>query len=195
MALGSPIFPWSCEGKLGVLLESLQGQRDLIEACVQDLIFLSREDRDLGFPFQTPPGSQASPRGEAEDSTFLSSRDTDLLEPNEWTQGCRASSSVWREDSGLLSRPGRKRRPSACEDGGVSWVSSGCSARGGFFTRHDEDLREALVQCQGIHVSMRMVRGSWSSLSSHGKRLGPQDALKKDSRGLSRVPAGNPGFP
>ena len=31
-----------------------------------------------GFPFQTPPGSQASPRGEAEDSTFLSSRDTDL---------------------------------------------------------------------------------------------------------------------
>ena len=25
LALGSPIFPWSCEGKLGVLLESLQG--------------------------------------------------------------------------------------------------------------------------------------------------------------------------
>ena len=93
MALGSPIFPWSCEGKLGFLLEALQGQRDLIEACVQDLIFLSREDRDLGFPFQTAPGSQASPRGEAEDSTFLSSRDTDLLEPNEWTQGWRASSS------------------------------------------------------------------------------------------------------
>ena len=86
--------PWSCEGKLGVLLESLQGQRDLIEACVQDLIFLSREDRDLGFPFQTPPGSQASPRGEAEDSAFLSIRDTYLLEPNEWTQGCRASSSL-----------------------------------------------------------------------------------------------------
>ena len=124
LALGSPIFNSSCDGKLGVLLESLQGQRDLIEACVQDLIFLSREDRDLGFPFQTPPGSQASPRGEAEDSTFLSSRDTDLLEPNEWTQGCRASSSVWREDSGLLSRPGRKRRPSARDDGGVSWVSS-----------------------------------------------------------------------
>ena len=36
---------------------------NVIEACVQDLIFLSREDRDLGFPFQTPPGSQASPRG------------------------------------------------------------------------------------------------------------------------------------
>ena len=28
-ALGSPIFPSSCEGKLGVALESLQGPRDL----------------------------------------------------------------------------------------------------------------------------------------------------------------------
>ena len=28
-ALGSPIFPSSCEGKLGVALESLQGLRDL----------------------------------------------------------------------------------------------------------------------------------------------------------------------
>ena len=160
MALGSPIFPWSCEGKLGVLLESLQGQRDLIEACVQDLIFLSREDRDLGFPFQTPPGSQASPRGEAEDSTFLSSRDTDLLEPTEWTQGCRASSSVWREDSGLLSRPGRKRRPSAREDGGVSGVSSSCGAHVGFLPRHDEDLREPLVRRQGSQVCMREAAGA-----------------------------------
>ena len=72
MALGSPIFNSSCDGKLGVLLESLQGQRDLIEACVQDLIFLSREDRDLGFPFQTPPGGQDSPGGEAK--TPLSSQ-------------------------------------------------------------------------------------------------------------------------
>ena len=29
LALGSPIFPSSCEGKLGVALESLQGLRDL----------------------------------------------------------------------------------------------------------------------------------------------------------------------
>ena len=32
-----------------------------------------------------------------------------------------------------------------------------------------------LVRRQGSQVSMRMARGSWSSLSSHGKRLGPQD--------------------
>ena len=29
----------------------------------------------------------------------------------------------------------------------------------------------------------------------HSRRIGPQDALKKDSWGLSRVAAGNPGFP
>ena len=38
---------------------------------------------------------------------------------------------------GLLSRPGRKRRPSARENGGVSGVSSSCGARGGFLPRHD----------------------------------------------------------
>ena len=48
LALGSPIFPSGCEGKLGVALESLQGLRDLTKACVRDLIFLSEE-----------PGSQS----------------------------------------------------------------------------------------------------------------------------------------
>ena len=32
-------------------------------------------------------------------------------------------------------------------------------------------------------------------LSSHGREIGTQDALKKKSRGLSQVAAGNPGFP
>ena len=32
-------------------------------------------------------------------------------------------------------------------------------------------------------------------LSSHGSGIGPQDVLKKESRGLSRVAAGNPQFP
>ena len=195
LALGSPIFPWSCEGKLGVLLESLQGQIDLIEACVQDLTFLSQEGRDLGVAFQAPPGSQASSRGEAKDSALLSSRDAGLLEPPERPQGSPASSSVWREDPGLLSRPCRKRRPSAREDGGVSGVSSSCGARGGFLPRHDEDLREPLVRRQGSQVSMRVARGSASWLSSHGRGLGPRDALKKDSRGLCRGAAGNPRVP
>ena len=54
----------------------------------------------------------------------------------------------------MLSRPCRKRRPSAREDGGVSGVSSSCGACGGFLTRHDEDLREPLVPRQGTHVSI-----------------------------------------
>ena len=157
-------------------------------------MFLSRGHRDLGVAFQTLPGSQASYRGEAKDSALLSSRDGYLLEPTEWPTGSQASCGVWREDSGLLSRPCRKRRPSSRDDGGVSWVSSGCCAHGGFLTRHDEDLREPLVRRQGSQVSMRVARGSASLLSSHGRGIGPQDALKKDSRGLSQVAAGNPGF-
>ena len=52
--------------------------------------------------------------------------------------------------------------------------------------RHDEDLREPLVRCQGSQDSMRVARGSASWLSCHGRGLGPRDASKKDSRGLSR---------
>ena len=95
LALGSPIFPSSCEGKLWVAIESLQGRRDLTTACVRDLIFLSREGRDLGVALQAPPGNQASSREEAKDSALLSSRDAGLLEPPERPQGSPASSSVW----------------------------------------------------------------------------------------------------
>ena len=102
-------------------------------------------------------------------------------------QGSPASSSVWREDPGLLSRPCRKRRPSARDDGGVSWVSSGCCAHGGFHTRHDEDLREPFVWHQGIQVSMRMARGSTSLLSRYDTGIGPQDTLLQGSHRQSLV--------
>ena len=133
--------------------------------------------------------------GASRDSALLPSREPDLLEPTEWPQGSQASSSVWREDSAFLSRAGRKRRPSSPEDGGVSGVSSSRDAHGGLLTRHDEGLREPCVRCQGSRVSMRVVRGSASWLSSHGKGLGPRDVLKKDSRVRSRGAAGNPRFP
>ena len=42
---------------------------------------------------------------------------------------------------------------------------------------------------------MRVARQIASLLWSHGKGLGPQDALKRDSRGLSRVVAGKSRFP
>ena len=158
-------------------------------------MFLSRGDRDLGVAFQTHLRSPAWYIGEAKNSALLSSPNGDLLEPNEWTQGCRASSAVWREDSGLLSRPCRKRRPSSHDDGGVSWVFSSWGASVGFLTRYDGELREPLVWHQGSQVSMRVARGNTSLLSSHGRGIGIQDALKEDFRGLSRVASGNPVFP
>ena len=64
----------------------------------------------------------------------------------------------------------------------------------GFLTRYDGELREPLVWRQGSQVSMRVARGNASLLSSHGRGIGPQEALKNDSQGLSPVAEGNPGF-
>ena len=89
------------------------------------------------------------------------------------------------EDPGL-GTDGRNRRDDSPAHPGHASV--------GFFTRYDEDLREPLVHCQVSQVSMRVVRGSVSWLSSHGRGIATQDILKH-SRGLSRVAAENPGFP
>ena len=68
-------------------------------------------------------GSRARVREGFEDVLLLALK----IEKGAPPQGRPASSSVWREDPGLLSRPCRKRRPSAREDGGVSrileWVA------------------------------------------------------------------------
>ena len=57
-------------------------------------------------------------------------------------------------------------------------------------------LRDPMDQSPpGSSVSMGGARGSASLLSSQGRGIGPHDGLKKDSRCLSRVAAGNPGFP
>ena len=42
-----------------------------------------------------------------------------------------------------------------------------------------EGTRRVGVRRQGSQVSMRVARGSASWLSSHGRGLGPRDALKK----------------
>ena len=166
---GKPNLPFDLQGKAGGYARVTAGPKRTHLGVCPGPNSLSREDRDLGVALQTPPGSQASPRGEAKDSALLSSLEADLLGPTEWPQGSQTSSSVWREDSELLSSPGRKRRPSPRDDGGFSGVSSSCGARGGFLTRHDEDVREPLLRRQGSQVSMRVARGSASWLSSHGR--------------------------
>ena len=73
------------------------------------------------------------------------------------------------------------------------FLSGGPGVR--FLKRYNAKLSEPLVGHQGSLVSLRVARVSVSLLSSHGRGIRPRDALKKDSRGLSRVEAGNPGFP
>ena len=81
------------------------------------------------------------------------------------------------------------------DDGGVwGWFSRG-GPRVRFLTRYDGEVSEPLMGRQGSRVSMRVARGSASFLSSHGWGTCPRDVLKKVSRGLSCVEAGNPGFP
>ena len=64
----------------------------------------------------------------------------------------------------------------------------------GFLTRYDGEFRDPLVQREKPD-SMRVARQIASLLSSHGRGIGIQDALKEDFRGLSRVASGNPVFP
>ena len=60
----------------------------------------------------------------------------------------------------MLSRPGRKRRPSAREDGGRLRGFLELRRPWGFLPRHDEDLREPLVRRQGSQVCMREAAGA-----------------------------------
>ena len=84
---------------------------------------------------------------------------------------------------------------SSRDDEGISCFLSSCLSSVGFLTRYDRELRKPVVWRQGSQVPIRVASGSGALLSSHGRGIGPQDTLKTDSRGFSRVAAGNPVFP
>ena len=48
----------------------------------------------------------------------------------------------------------------------------------GFLSSYEGELRELLMWPQGSPVSIRVARGSEALLSSHGRGIGPQDALR-----------------
>ena len=85
--------------------------------------------------------------------------------------------------------------PHLRDDGGVSGWFSSSGPRVRFLTRYDDEVSEPLVGRQGSRVSMRVPRGSESLLSRHGRGIWPRDVLKKVSRDISQVEAGNPWFP
>ena len=135
----------------------------------------------ISWCIQGSPGESGPNRVEGNNSALLLSCNTYHLEQTEWPKGSQASCGVLREDSGLLPRPCRKRRASSRNDGGTSWLFSSCGASVGFLMRFDGELREPLLWRQGSQVSIRVARGSMALLSSHGRGIGPQDVLKKDS--------------
>ena len=65
----------------------------------------------------------------------------------------------------------------------------------GFLSSYVGELRKPPVWLQGSPVSIRVASRRSGLLLSHGRGIGPQDAFKGESRGLSRVAARNPGFP
>ena len=64
-----------------------------------------------------------------------------------------------------------------------------------FLSSNDFNIRKPLLWHHGSPVSIRVAKGIAALLSSHGRGIRAQDALKGESRGLSRVLAGNPVFP
>ena len=70
---------------------------------------------------------------------------------------------------------------SSRDDGGISWFYSFCIPSVGFHTSYDWEFREPLLWSQGSPVSIRVVRGNAALISSHGRGIGPQDALNKES--------------
>ena len=64
------------------------------------------------------------------------------------------------------------KKPSSCDDGGVSWVFSSCGASIRFLTRYDGELREPLVQFGFLKCLMPQWQPTPVLLpgKSHGQR-------------------------
>ena len=82
----------------------------------------------------------------------------------------------------MLSRPSRKS-VSSRDDGGISWFFSSCGGKFGVSLElhYDGEFREHLVLPQGSPVSVLVVSWSAGLLSSQGRGMGPQFALKGES--------------
>ena len=123
----------SCEGPLGIPLQSVQGHTasSQIEARTSGCLFSS--DMDLGVPMEFQQGSQAPSRVEIWNSASLSRFQRGVRLPVEWTQGSKAFS---RGATGLCVLSGSSGfQSSPCR--GIRLIWSGWGNWGLFELRHD----------------------------------------------------------
>ena len=83
IASGNSSLHASCEGRLGIPLQSVPGPRSSSGAEATTSGFLSSDDMDLGVPLEFPQGSQASSHVETWKSTHLSSWKSNVRLPVE----------------------------------------------------------------------------------------------------------------
>ena len=140
------------------------------------------------------PGESGLVSREAKDSALLSSRTGYFLDPTEWPKGSQSSCEVWREDQGLLSRSGRKEGPHLSLTG-ASCGFSRTVAPLWVFSRGTMGYSGSLLCGTREDSFPACGEGSASLLWRHGRGIGHQETLKKDSPSLSRVTSGNSGFP
>ena len=194
MAPGKSSIPFELRVRTGDCSPVTAGQnRPHLRLCPGPSVPLLGRQGSQGCILDSPGESGLVSRGSQGLRSPLESRRVSFG-AQEWPKWSLASCGVWREDSGLLSRPYRKRRPSSRDDGASRGFSQG-AVPGWGFSRDRTGSSGRLLWCHGSQVSMDVTRGSASLLSSHGRGIEPQDASKKNSRGLSRGVAGNPGFP
>ena len=125
-------------------------------------------------------------------------------------RGLQETRVATREESGVLGFPSRRgltprvhfhaqEKEMATHSGVLAWRIPGTEEPGsgagtlGVPLGGTRRVRGLLGVAGWLSGTVSPFRAYW--LSSHGRGLGPRDALKKDSRGLSRGAAGNPRFP
>src|SRR5574337_869730 len=91
LAQASPIFHSSCEGKLGIALECLQGQYSSSRPVSRSQCSSPGATGISGLHSRRTRGDRHSSRVEAKNPALLSNRDGCLLELTGWTQGSQAS--------------------------------------------------------------------------------------------------------
>ena len=131
----------------------------------------------------------------AKNSALLSSRNGYLLELTYWPKGAKPRVEFGERTRDCSLGHAGNEGPHLAMIGAPPAFYRAVASVWGFPRGTTGSSGSLSCGAREVRSPMRVARGSGSLLSSHGRGIGPQDALKKESRVLSRVVAGNPGFP